>query len=205
MGNTAFLLGIKISVILLHLWEDIPSLKSSTASPTWRTLTEAILALGGPVTAAVHPTQPTACSPRLLKQSWNGWDSPRREAADRQRHRSARGHAVCTAGSLPVLLHHHSNGCEYHLFLLQKGHRLGLILFRYLSDLPWTALNTWQKWAFKKLIFKNQWMQCSNHSIQGIGSSLGKEGMTLTEEKEKLIMTQGKRCFSDTILILSIK
>lgn len=41
MGNTKVLLGIKISVILLHLWEDIPPLKSSTASSTWRTLTKA--------------------------------------------------------------------------------------------------------------------------------------------------------------------
>lgn len=165
MGNKAFLLGIKISVILLHLWEDIPSLKSPTASPTWRMLTKAILALAGPVADAVHPRQPTTLPPRLLKQSWNRWHSPWRGCRNAKAQQHAPSHSLHCRVS-PCALHHHSNGCKYHLFLQQKGHRSGLILFHYLSDLPWTALNTWQKWAFKNLIFKNQWMQCSNHSIQ---------------------------------------
>lgn len=68
----------------------------------------------------------------------------------------------CTAGSLPVLLQLLSSGCKYHLCLLQKGHRSGMILFQYLLDLPWTALNTWQKWSLKKLIFRNPCMLCSS-------------------------------------------
>lgn len=198
MRNTAVL--IKILVILLHLWEDIPPLKSSTASSTWRTLTKATR---WPLVAQLRllctPPNPLASLPGC----WNRAGIDGTAGGERLQKCKGTG-AVYTAGSHPVLWHHHSNGCRYHLFLLQKRHRPGLILFHCLSDLPWTALNTWQKQAFGKLIFKIS--GCNAVTIafkqKGIRSSLEEERMMLAEEKENLTMAEGKRCFSDTIPIL---
>lgn len=52
--------------------------------------------------------------------------------------------------------------CKYHLCLLQKGHRSGVILFQCLSDLPWTELIPDRNGHFKKPIFRNLCMLCSS-------------------------------------------
>lgn len=67
----SILLGIKISVILPHLWDEVPSLKSSIASPSqgwW------------------YPTAPTVLPPGLWEQGWTRWDNPWREAAEMWKH-----------------------------------------------------------------------------------------------------------------------
>lgn len=204
MGNKAFPLGIKISVILLHLWEDIPSLKSPTASPTWRMLTEAILALAGPVTAAVHPGQPMPSLPG----SWNraGIDGTARgEAAEMQRRSSMHHHTVCTAGSLPVLY-----------TTIQMAANITSFFGRRDIDQVWFYFTIYQTCLGQHLMpdrnghLKTLFLKISGCNAvtiafkqKGIRSSLGVEGMMLTEGKENLIMAQRKRCFSGTILIVS--
>ena len=83
-------------------------------------------------------------------------------------------------------------------------------------DPVWFSLTIYQTWLGQHFIpdsnghLKNLFLKISRCNAvtiafkqKGNRSSLEEEGMILPEKKEKLIMAQGKMCFSDTILILS--
>lgn len=173
----SILLGIKISVILPHLWDEVPSLKSSIASPSqgwW------------------YPTAPTVLPPGLWEQGWTRWTTHGERLLKCESTHFCAGLSTVsppTLQDLPVLSQLLSSDCKYHLCLLQKGQRSGMILFQYLSDLPWTELIPDRNVRLKT------YSQKSLHAVQqpaleqkDIRNSLEEEEVMLTEEKEKLIM-----------------
>lgn len=204
MGNTAFLLGIKISVILLYLWEDIPSLKSSTAPPTWRHWPRQ----SWPLVAQLQ----LLCIPHnslpSLPGSWNraGMDG----TAHGERLQTGKGTGACIImqSALQDLSLYFYDSIQMAADITSSFCRRDINQVWFYFTVYQTCLGQHlipdRNGHLRSLLLKIS--ECNAVTIaykqKGIRSSLEEEGMMLTEKKEKLMMAQGKRCFSDIILIL---